>query len=123
VLGVSSRTLRNWKQEPLLRTAWDQLSKHVIGDPSKVQEVLEEMRQLALARHIGVGTNKDGVEVFERNTQQVAAAKAYLAAVEAIKPPSADLGAKAAAELTDAELEAMLAAEAQKRLNERQRTA
>ena len=92
-LGVAERTLRHWKVRDDVRRAWEGLSKEVIGDPSRVQEVLEEMRRLAL-------------DSESRN--QVSAAKLYLEAVEAIKPPDKNtvvLREKDLADFTDAELE------------------
>lgn len=112
-LGVSARTIRNWKADATVRAAWEQFSKHVIGDPEKVQEVLEEMRQLAVTRYVTKGQD------VVLNTQQVSAAKVYLAAVDAIRPPTADMAAKRAAEMSDKELEAMIAEYATKEMADR----
>lgn len=118
-IGVTPRTLRDWRANAQFRGVWEQQAKRVIGDPSNVQEVLEEMRKLALIRSIEKGVDKDGQQLYGQNTQQVQAAKLYLAAVDAIRPPEADAAAKKAAEMSDAELEALIAEQGQKLLAER----
>jgi hypothetical protein len=70
-LGVSPRTVRDWKAREDVRKAWSKQADLVVGDPSNIQEVLEEMRSLALDR---------------QNSKQVQAAKLYLEAVDAVKP-------------------------------------
>jgi hypothetical protein len=122
-LGVAPRTLRDWRANVQFRAVWEQQAKRVIGDPSNVQEVLEEMRQLALLREVPKGVDREGNQVFGQNTQQVAAAKLYLTATDAIRPPEADAAAKKAAEMSDAELQAMIAQQGQKMLSERQAAA
>jgi hypothetical protein len=105
-LGVSPRTIRDWKGDPTFRALWDKQSKDVIGDPDKVAEVLEELREMALRP----------VEEFRSEGAKVAAAKTYLDAVDGIKPPAVDEARKRVAELSDEELRAMIAQEAQREL-------
>lgn len=113
-IGVTPRSLRNWRAEPAFRARWEKQAKDIIGDPSKVQEILEEMRQLGLERTIQKGTDAQGNPIYGQNTQQVAAAKTYLLAVEGIKPPAIDMAKKKASEMSDAELAALLEQERQR---------
>lgn len=105
-LGVSPRTIRDWKADATFRALWEKEAKDIIGEPEKVAEVIEEMRQLALDRTTAPSA-------------RVSAAKVYLEAVDGIKPPAVDLAAKKAAELSDAELQALIAQVAQQELAER----
>lgn len=98
-LGVSSRTIRDWKQAPVFRALWEKQAKDIVGDPEKVQRVLEMLYDTALDT---------------TNARHVKAAELYLKAVDGIKPPEASLAEKKAAELSDNELEALLAEAAQR---------
>lgn len=75
-LGVAYRTLMSWRHRADVRRAWDKFSREIVGDPTKVQEVLEEMRQVALER---------GAK------QQVQAAKVYLDRVDGLRPPDREV--------------------------------
>lgn len=55
----------------------------------------------------------------DSSPKQAKAWELFLKTVDAIKPPQVDLAAKKAAELTDAELEALLAEQAQRELAQR----
>jgi len=101
VLGIDRRTLHDWLNEPVFRARWEKESKDIIGDPSKVAEVIENMRLMAL----------DGN--MRTPSARVGAAKLYLDAVEGIKPPAVKEAARQLAEMSDDELRAMIAEMAQ----------
>ena len=90
-LGVTDRTLQRWQRSEVFRRAWEKTANDVVGSPENKQEVIEMMRRLALD---------------EENGKQVQAAKLYLDAVDAIKPPQVDVtvSRKDLAEFTDDEL-------------------
>lgn len=104
-LGCSDRLLRVWKSDPGFRALWDKQAKDIVGDPEQVQMVLMKLRDHALD---------------DTSPKQMKAAELYLRSVEAIKPPQADLASKKAAELSDAELDALLqeAAQREKQMRE-----
>lgn len=105
-MGVTDRALRIWKADPSFRARWEKEAKDAVGEPGKVQEVIDMLRLGAL----------DPNETLASRTR---AADVYLRAVDGIKPPQMDVAAKKAAELTDAELEAIIAEAAQKELKAR----
>ena len=95
---VSHRTLNGWIKTKRFQEAWEEASRDVVGGLDKVQEVLEEMRTQALDN---------------TNRNQVSAAKLYLDAVGAIKPPekkvSISLTREELAEFSDEQLDQMIA--------------
>ena len=97
-LGVTRATLNGWIKTKRFQEAWEELSREVVGGIDRVQEVLEEMRLASLDR---------------QRRDQVSAAKLYLDAVGAIKPPEkkvqVSLSRDDLAEFTDAELDEMIA--------------
>jgi len=93
-LGVDLRTLRLWQAEETFRREWETRAAEVLGDPEKTQAVLNTLYRAA---------------TDPKNRQQVQAAKLYLEATNAIKPPSMEVTFKRPAELSDEELEALLA--------------
>lgn len=95
-IGVTPRSLRNWKAEPAFRAAWEKEAKDSIGDPGRVQNVLQMLYDGAL-------------NTAETLASRTRAAHEYLIAVDGIKPPAVDMAAKKAAELSDDELKAELA--------------
>lgn len=98
-LGVAPRTIRDWQQRDDVRRVWKKQADEVVGDPSKVQEVLETLRQQALD---------------PTHRQYAQCVKTYLEAVDAIKPPDNKLEVKLSkddlAKFTDDELDARIAA-------------
>lgn len=96
-LGVSERTIRDWKALPQFRAGWEKESKG-LWTPDRIQKVLEAMEAQALD---------------PTSAKQVRAAELLLKAAEAVKPPALDVAAKRAAEMSDAELQAMIAQAAQ----------
>ncbi len=105
-LGVSERTIRDWKERPEVRAAWEKQAKEVAGDPEKVSMALDQLYKTAMD---------------PEHRQHVAAMKLWLEAVEAIRPPSVDINitSKKVSELSDEELRAFIAAGAQSVLDER----
>lgn len=103
-LGVSQRTIRDWKALPAFRAAWEKEAKETF-DPEMVQRVVQKMYDHALD---------------DTSPKQAKAWELFLKTVDAIKPPKLDLAAKAAAEMSDTELQAMVAQAAQAELAARQ---
>jgi predicted transcriptional regulator len=92
-LGVAPRTIRGWMARDDVRRAWAKHAEQIVGDPGKVQEVLETLRRTALD---------------PSHRQHTQAAKLYLEAVDAIKPPEKNtivLREKDLSDFTDEELE------------------
>lgn len=96
-LGVSARTIRDWKAAPQFRAVWEKESK-AIFDPETVQRVIQKMLDHALD---------------DTSPRQAKAWELFLKATDAIKPPQMDLAKKKAAEMSDAELDALIAQAAQ----------
>jgi hypothetical protein len=104
-LGVSERTLRDWKERSYIREQWESQAKKVVGSPERAQDVLEAMYQRA---------------IDSTDAKQVQAAKLYLEAIEAIKPPTVEVRSVSdLAKVSDDELQAMIAATAGQMLEER----
>ena len=97
-IGVSPRTLRDWRGRDDVRRDWKQEAEHIVGDPTNVQEVLEGLRQTALD---------------PTHRQYAQSAKLYLEAVKAIQPPEQNVSVKISqaelAEWTDSELNLAIA--------------
>lgn len=94
LLSVDVRTLRNWQDEPRFREEWDRRVAKVIGDPERAQEVIDTLYLAA---------------TDPRNRNHVQAAKLFLEATNAIKPPPIEVTVKRPVDLTDAELDELLA--------------
>jgi hypothetical protein len=95
-----------WKADPQFRARWEKEAKDLVGDPQKVQFLLQELYEGAM-------------DPAQTLASRVRAAEVFMKAVDAIKPPQIDLAAKKAAELSDGELEALLAEAAQRELETR----
>ena len=93
-LGVHVRSLRDWHQRPDFRADWEQTAKDVVGTPERAQNVLDTLYKAA--------TDKN-------NRSHVQAAKLYLEATNAIRPPQIEVKMTRPSELSDDELDAMLA--------------
>lgn len=105
-LGVSERTLRDWRDRADVRAAWESQAREVVGSPERAQDVLEAMYARALD---------------STDPKQVQAAKLYLEAIDAIRPPTVEIrDSRDLAKVSDDELQAMIAATAQGMLRERQ---
>lgn len=105
-IGVTSKTLRNWKVEPEFRALWEKTAKDVIGDPEKIQNLIDDIYEGARDRN-------------ETLASRVRAAELFFKVTDAIRPPAVDQARKAASEYSDAELQALIAQAAQQELKER----
>ena len=94
LLGVDVRTLRNWQDEPPFREEWDRRVSKIVGDPERAQSVIDMLYRAA-------------TDLGNRN--HVQAAKLFLEATHSIKPPPIEVTVKRPPELTDAELDELLA--------------
>jgi hypothetical protein len=100
-LEVSESTIRNWKSDPTFRAHWEKQAKDIVGDPTKIQQAIQDLYDMGRDMTATVPARVKALEVFLR-------------AVDGIKPPAIDLARKKAAELTDAELEALTMEAAQR---------
>jgi hypothetical protein len=94
LLQIDARTMRGWMAEPDFRDEWQRRVTTVIGDPDRGQQIMDTLYRAAtdITHH-----------------HHVQAAKLYLEATNAIRP-SVELTIKRPMDLTDAELEELLAA-------------
>ena len=93
-LKVSVRTLENWQDEPQFRESWERRANDMIGSPERAHEILDALHQTA---------------VDTKHRQHVSAAKLYLEATKAMRPPTIEVTMKRPGELSDEELDALLA--------------
>lgn len=93
-LGVDVRTMRGWIDNKQFREAWQQRVQKLLGSPERAQAVMDTLYESA-------------TDVLNRN--QVQAAKLYLEATNAIKPPAIEMTVKRPVDMSDDELDAMLA--------------
>ncbi len=104
-LGVTSRSLRNWKSAESFLKVWRKHSNEVIGSPEKTQRLLENL--------LAVGMDRE-------HRQMVQAANTFLKATGAIQPPERQEATKSAlADMTIEQLQAMAAQVVQRELHER----
>lgn len=107
-IDSTRNTLHRWRQEADFLAEWERQYRLTTGSPEKIQSVLVELHATAIDR---------------TDPRQVQAAKVYLEAVDAVKPQRVDVtvtAGKAARNLSDDELYAMLAERAAKELEARQ---
>ena len=105
-LGISRNLIAQWKNDPDFLAEWERLYRKTIGSPEKAQAVLTALFDTATDR---------------TDPRQVPAARAYLEALDVIKPKRLDVTVTkgAAKDLTDEELMAMLAERAEQELAQR----
>lgn len=94
LLGISTRSLRLWAENVQFREEWQRRVAKLLGSPERSQQVMDTLFASA-------------TDVNNRN--QVQAAKLYLEATNAIKPPPMELTVRRPTDLSDEELDAMLA--------------
>ena len=105
-IGSSNATLAAWKRDPEFLAEWEHRYRLTVGSPEKAQTVIQRLFETAEDR---------------TDPRQVQAARAYLEAIDAVKPKKIDITvSKAAKELSEAELNELLAAHAAKELEERE---
>lgn len=103
--GFGETVLYRWKRDSEFLTDWEVQYRKVVGSPEKAQRIMDKLFETAEDR---------------TDPRQVQAAKAYLEAIEVIKPKKVEVTVnKAARDLTDADLYAILAERAEQELRER----
>lgn len=105
-LGVHRNTLGEWKNDPDFLAEWERQYRKTVGSPERAQSVLNSLYETATDR---------------TDPRQVPAARAYLEAIDVMKPKRVDVTVTkgAAKELSDDELLAMLAERAEYELASR----
>ena len=106
-LGARSEELSKWKAEPDFLAAWETRYRKTVGSPEKAHAVLNALHETAVDR---------------TDPRQVQAARAYLEAIDVVKPKKVDVtvtNGKAAKDLSDDELFAMMATRAEQELANR----
>ena len=94
-LGVDLRTLRDWQQHPVFRRDWEAASREIIErSEERTANVLAELYRSA-------------IDPTSRN--QVQAARLFLEATDAIRPKPIEVKVTKPTELSDEELDALLA--------------
>lgn len=94
LLRVSVRTLENWAEQPEFRTSWERRANDMIGSPERAHQVLDALYRTAIDPH---------------SRGHVQAAKLYLEATRAMRPQQVELTLKRPGEMSDEELDALLA--------------
>ncbi len=101
-IGVNVKTLRRWEAKPTFRAEWEKRVETIQGSPERTQRLLDSLYAKAL----------DG---------DTKAASLYLQATNRMSPPTIEVNSKQSSrELTDAELDALIAASAANEKNVRQ---
>jgi hypothetical protein len=104
-LALSYETLNRWKKDADFLTDWESQYRQTVGSPEKAQRVVEKLYETAEDR---------------TDPRQVSAAKAYLEAIDAIKPKRVEVTVnKAAKDLSDDDLYRILAERAEQELKQR----
>ena len=95
--GVDKTTLGRWEKKEWFIRRWRVAVDEAVGSPDKLQDVIEKLRDEAL--------NGEGASM-------VAAAKLYLQVTNQLQPPTQKIEVTRASDLSDEELNSMLAAAA-----------
>ena len=105
-LSVTDQTLKHWKMDPEFLEAWEHNYRRTVGSPERMQRVLDMLFETAVDRS---------------DPRQVPAAKEYRQAVEGVRPTQVEVSMKGAAkDLSDDDLQSLLAAAAQSELEKRE---
>ena len=100
-LGVDVKTLRRWEKKPAFRTQWQDRVDDIQGSPERTQRVLDTLYAKAV----------------EGDTKS---AQLYLQATNRMAPPTIEVKSdKKSAELSDAELDELIAALASREKEQR----
>ena len=103
--GLSVNVLGRWKRDADFLVDWEAQYRKVVGDPEKAQRIMDKLFETAEDR---------------TDPRQVQAAKAYLEAIEVIKPKKVEVTVnQAARDLSTDDLYAILAERAERELSER----
>lgn len=102
-LGLDRNLLSQWKNDPDFLAEWERRYRKTVGSPERAQSVLDSLYRTA---------------TDATDPRQVPAARAYLEAIDVMKPKRVDVTVTkgAAKELTDDELMTMLAERAEAEL-------
>jgi hypothetical protein len=105
-LALSTQTLTRWKADAGFLADWEHQYRLTVGSPERAQRVIDKLFETAEDR---------------TDPRQVQAAKAYLEAIDAVKPRQVEVTVKrgVAKELSDDDLYALLAERAERELQER----
>ncbi|HZY07703.1 MAG TPA: hypothetical protein VFE69_08160, partial [Ilumatobacteraceae bacterium] len=105
--GKTGSWISALKNDGAFLRLWEDRYRRVVGNPGKVQEVLQSLQETAADR---------------TDPRQVQAARAYLEALDVMKPKRVDVTvtSTAAKQLTDEQLTEMIAARAAQELLDRQ---
>jgi hypothetical protein len=104
-LALSTQTLTRWKNDSGFITDWENLYRKTVGSPEKAQQIVERLFETADDR---------------TDPRHVQAAKAFLEAIDAIKPKKVEVTVnRAAKDLSDEDLYRILAERAELELRER----
>jgi hypothetical protein len=106
-LGWVKQRAVDMKNDPDFLAAWEHRYRKTVGSPEKAQLVVTRLFETATDR---------------TDPRQVPAARAWMEAVDAVRPKRVDVTvSKAAKDLSEEELNAILAEEASRELNRRAR--
>ena len=105
-LAIDRDVLTSWKNDPDFLAEWERRYRKTVGSPERAKSVLDALHETAVDR---------------TDPRQVPAARAYLEAIDVMKPKRLDVTVTkgAAKELTDDELIALLAERAESELANR----
>lgn len=105
-LGVHRNTLSQWKNDPDFLAEWERQYRKTVGSPERAKSVLDALFETATDR---------------TDPRQVPAARAYLEAIDVVKPKKMDVTVTkgSAKDLPDDELLALLAERAEAELAHR----
>jgi hypothetical protein len=107
-IDMDRRTLSNWQNEPEFLKEWEKTYLQTIGSPERKSEIMDTLFKTA--------TDPD-------DPKHVAAAKEYFSIEGSLKPQKMDVKvSRDPDELTDEALDAMIAAYAQSKKDERERS-
>lgn len=94
LIGVDVRTIRGWIEHPQFQEEWQRRVRKLVGSPERAQHIMDSLYEAAIDKG---------------DRQHVAAAKLYLEATNAIKQAPVEVTVKRPVEMTDDELDALLA--------------
>jgi hypothetical protein len=104
-VGWGKETFRKLKNDPEFLAAWEHQYRKTVGSPEKAQLVVTRLFETATDR---------------TDPRQVPAARAWLEAVDQVKPRKLDVTvSKSTKDLSDAELNELLATEAAREMDRR----
>lgn len=101
-LGVSARTLRDWKQHDTFFAVWQKEARRIGGGPERTQQAMDALHQIFQDEE-------------SRSSDRVAAAKEFMRYAQAINPPEESDKPKTVEEMSLEELNSLIAEEATRR--------